>query len=111
MANNQKLLQKVRGLSDIKEREVWFFKYVISSNRGTTPKHPEFFAGDDTIVSAWKIAVAAADEHNDPGKFTALVAFEWSAAPTGGNLHRNVIFRSDKVPTVIDISSQLPAAA
>jgi hypothetical protein len=37
------LIEQLRGLSDIKEREQWFFKYVISNNRGETPQHTEFF--------------------------------------------------------------------
>ncbi len=108
--HEQELLKQLRALSDIKEREAWFFKYVISNNRGTTPKHPSFFAGQDTVKSAWKINVDAAQEHNDPGVFTALIAYEWSAAPKGGNLHRNVLFRGDKVPdapmSYIDINRE-----
>ena len=92
------LIEQLRGLSDIKEREQWFFKYVISNNRGDTPQHTEFFAGKETVKSAWKIAVDAAEEHNKPGQFTTFIAYEWSAAPKGGNLHRNVIFRDHKVP-------------
>jgi hypothetical protein len=108
--HEQDLLKQLRGLSDIKEREAWFFKYVISNNRGTTPKHPSFFAGQETVKSAWKINVDAAQEHNNPGVFTALIAYEWSAAPKGGNLHRNVLFRGDKVPdapmSYIDINRE-----
>ena len=104
------LIQQLRGLSNIKEREQWFYKYVISNNRGDTPQHTEFFAGEATAKSAWKIAVQAAEANNDPGVFTALIGYEWSAAPKGANLHRNVIFRGDKVPEVpmsyIDINRE-----
>ena len=44
----------------------------------------------------WQKLTAAADKYNDPGKFTALIGFEWTSAPGGSNLHRNVIFRGDK---------------
>lgn len=92
------LIQQLLQLSDIKEREQWFFKYVISNNRGDKPGHTEFYAGDSTVKSAWKIAIDAAEAHNEPGVFTTFIAYEWSAAPKGGNLHRNVIFRGDKAP-------------
>jgi hypothetical protein len=44
----------------------------------------------------WERMTAAAEQHNEPGRFTALIGFEWSAAPVGNNLHRNVIFRDGK---------------
>ena len=46
---------------------------------------------------AWRRVVAAAERHNAPGKFTALVAYEYTSN-LGGNLHRNVIFKTAKVP-------------
>ena len=49
-------------------------------------------------VGGWKVVLAAAEEHNQPGRFTTIPAFEWSAAPKGGNLHRNVFFRDTNVP-------------
>jgi hypothetical protein len=91
-------LQELRGLKSIEEREKWFLEYVQKPNRGTAPQHAPFFAGHATTVSGWKQILAAAEEHNQPGKFTTLPAFEWSAAPQGGNLHRNVFFRDMKVP-------------
>lgn len=49
--------------------------------------------------SAWDDIVAAANRHNDPGSFTAFIAYEYtSSAFNGGNLHRNVIFRGDTAP-------------
>jgi uncharacterized protein DUF3604 len=104
------LIEQLRGLSDITEREKWFYKYVISNNRGDTPGHTEFFAGEGTIKSAWQIAVDAAEAQNKPGEFTTFIAYEWSAAPKGGNLHRNIIFRGDKAPDMpmsyIDINRE-----
>jgi hypothetical protein len=71
---------------------------VQKPNRGTTPQHAPFFAGHETTVTGWKQILAAAEQHYEPGKFTTIAAFEWSAAPGGANLHRNVFFRDMKVP-------------
>ncbi|MBP7370020.1 MAG: DUF3604 domain-containing protein [Arenimonas sp.] len=46
--------------------------------------------------SIWDQYVKIADSYNEPGKFTALVGYEWSSQPNMSNLHRNVIFRSNK---------------
>ena len=50
---------------------------------------------------AWDDIVASANRHNDPGNFTAFVAYEYTASTTdSGNLHRNVIFRDDIAPAL-----------
>ena len=43
--------------------------------------------------SVWERNNAAAEEYNDPGKFTAFIGYEWSSLPDGQNLHRVVVFR------------------
>jgi hypothetical protein len=95
---DQELMKELRALNSIEEREAWFLKYVVKSNRSGTPQHPPFFAGAQTVKSAWQEILAAAEAHYEPGKFTTIPAFEWSAAPNGGNLHRNVFFRDMHVP-------------
>jgi len=48
----------------------------------------------------WKRYVDTANKYNDPGKFTTLIAYEWTSIPSGRNMHRNVFFRGDKGPVV-----------
>lgn len=45
-------------------------------------------------TTAWSEIVDAAERHNQPGKFTTLIGWEWSSIPTGANLHR-IVFTPD----------------
>ena len=47
---------------------------------------------------AWQRQVDAANEAYEPGKFTTLIAFEWTSQPNYQNLHHNVFFRDDEGP-------------
>ena len=51
-------------------------------------------------MSMWKTYVETANKYNQPGKFTTLLAYEWTSIPNGSNMHRNVFFR-DRVPDVV----------
>ena len=68
--HDQDLLEQLRTMTDLEERQKWFFEYVIKSNRSATPQHPPFFAGEDTVRSAWQVMVDSAQAHNQPGEFT-----------------------------------------
>ncbi|WP_455204674.1 DUF3604 domain-containing protein [Kaarinaea lacus] len=49
--------------------------------------------GQDALTrTMWERLTASAEKFNEPGKFTALIGFEWTSSPGGNNLHRNVIF-------------------
>ena len=43
----------------------------------------------------WEEIVDFAEKHNDPGKFTAFIGYEWSSAPQGNNLHRVLVMRGN----------------
>jgi hypothetical protein len=49
---------------------------------------------DKAVRNAWNIYTALADRYNDPGRFSAIIGFEYTTMG-GNNLHRNVLFRGD----------------
>jgi len=49
--------------------------------------------------TVWEREITFANKYNDPGRFTALIGFEWTSIATKeapGNLHRVIIFKDDK---------------
>lgn len=49
--------------------------------------------------TVWKENNQIADQANEPGKFTAFCAYEWTSTPDNRNMHRNVFFKDcAKVP-------------
>ena len=65
-------------------------------NLQSTGKLPKQVLDPEWMVSAWNKTIAIADKYNDPGKFTALIGYEWTVNAGGGdNLHRNIIYRDD----------------
>jgi hypothetical protein len=61
----------------------------------------------EMIAPGWKEEVEAAEKFNDPGNFTAFIAYEWTSNPMGDNLHRVVIYRdnADKTSDVLPFTS------
>ena len=48
------------------------------------------------MKSVWQQYTATAEKFNEPGKFTAMIGYEWTSVPGGNNLHRNILFRDGK---------------
>ena len=43
--------------------------------------------------SVWERHTETADRFNEPGRFTAMIGYEWTQSKDGGNQHRNVLYR------------------
>ncbi len=67
------------------------FQQIITSASINQPI--SYMADPKVMAEAWTKQKEAAEKHNAPGTFTALVAFEWSSQPDSQNLHHNVFFR------------------
>jgi hypothetical protein len=48
------------------------------------------------LAPAWAQVVDSAERFNEPGRFTALIGYEWTSWPKGSNLHRVVVFRDGR---------------
>jgi hypothetical protein len=66
---------------------------IVSFSQGTFPKALASLPGTPAYRSAWQETVKAAEEANEPRRFTAFIGYEWTSNTGGNNLHRNVIFR------------------
>lgn len=53
---------------------------------GSVPVFPK-----EVQLEIWKEVAQTSDEYNQPGRFTALTGYEWTAMKDGNNLHRVVI--------------------
>ena len=62
---------------------------------GMSARQDPLTGQDNLTRTMWERLTTAAEQFNEPGKFTALIGYEWTSSPGGNNLHRNVIFRDD----------------
>ena len=81
---------------------------VSAQAQGTLPppiKDPKIVG--PLMKTVWQQNTATAEQFNEPGRFTALIGYEWTSVPGGNNLHRNVIFRDgkDKADQVMPMSA------
>ncbi len=76
-------------------RELDVFAELIAQVNGVMPPNPDL-NNPEVSKTVWGDIMDAADRHNEPGKFTAFMGWEWTSTPQGANLHRVVIMREGK---------------
>ncbi|WP_299194592.1 DUF3604 domain-containing protein [uncultured Erythrobacter sp.] len=77
---------------------------ITAASDGNVPEalsDPE--AAAEATKDIWNTHLGILDRYNEPGTFTALAGYEWTAMPDGNNLHRVVMFRdgSDKTSQIV----------
>ena len=83
-------------------------------NAQSNKKLPAGIMDPKFAKSVWEKNTAIMEQYNDPGRFTTLIAYEWTSNAGGGdNLHRNVIYRdgkdkADKVLPMTTFQSENP---
>ena len=73
-------------------------------DRGVSGRNP--FSSEELTRSIWDEFIHIADSYNEPGRFSAMIGFEWTSTPDGDNLHRVVVFRdgADKTSQTVPFS-------
>jgi hypothetical protein len=62
-------------------------------SQGKFPEDLMSLPGTGVYKSTWDDTIKAAEEANDPGRFTAFIGYEWTSLVKGNNLHRVVMYR------------------
>jgi hypothetical protein len=87
-------MQKMK--TDPKGAKAAVVKLIASMSSGIPM--PEYVT-PELRTGKWQKFIETADKFNDPGKFTALYAYEWTSNWKFVNMHRNVFFK-EKPPAV-----------
>ncbi len=64
---------------------------IITSFSGG--KVPKVLLEEKFAQSVWDRYLKTAEALNNPGRFTAMIGYEWTSTEGGNNLHRNVLYR------------------
>ncbi|XOV89177.1 MAG: DUF3604 domain-containing protein [Pseudomonadota bacterium] len=88
--------------STIPKRGRTFSGFLADTVNGVTSGEIDIEMLNAITRDAWADIINAAEQYNQPGKFTTFVAYEYTTSSDDrGNLHRNVIFRgADKLPVM-----------
>ncbi|MGE0624752.1 MAG: DUF3604 domain-containing protein [Pseudomonadales bacterium] len=83
---------------------------ITGFGAGTLPKEIMPVPGSKAYSNAWAKTIKAAEDANEPGRFTAFIGYEWTSNTGGNNLHRNVVYRdnADKAAQMVPFTTMKP---
>ena len=88
------------------------FDLISNFAQMTVPEQlvKDYSPGSEVYDKLWKEIIDTAEKFNEPGRFTAIIGYEWTSVPKGFNLHRNVLLRDngDRARQVIPLTTQPP---
>ena len=66
---------------------------IVAFSQDKFPEELSSLPGTSVYRNTWDDIINAAEEANDPGRFTAFIGYEWTSLVKGNNLHRVVMYR------------------
>ncbi len=77
---------------------------------GKFPDNLMYWPNTAPYKDVWQRTIDAAEDYNDPGKYTAFIGYEWTSLVTGNNMHRVVIYRdgADKGSQMVPYTTYAP---
>ena len=67
---------------------------IVETFTGVSGETMPVAATDPAFVgSIWHDYIDTAERFNEPGRFTAMIGYEWTSTDAGNNLHRNILYR------------------
>ena len=67
---------------------------VIETFAGISGKKiPDVVMNKEFVGGVWNTYLQTMEKYDEPGRFTAIIGYEWTSTESGNNLHRNVLYR------------------